>query len=69
MEFFKKNVPKNGEALKDFCEALKNGEPKEVEKRLGEYLKRTISIRDTFVKIVRCTSAHRNMWMHTCWCA
>ncbi|XCP85630.1 AAA family ATPase [Roseburia hominis] len=50
MEFFKENVPKNGEALKDFCKALKNGEPEAVEKRLGEYLKRTISIRDTFVK-------------------
>ena len=50
MEFFKENVPKNGEALKDFCEALKGGEPDRVEKRLGEYLKRTISIRDTFVK-------------------
>lgn len=50
MEFFKENVPKNGEALKDFCEALKNGNAEGVEKRLGEYLKRTISIRDTFVK-------------------
>ncbi|MDO4298670.1 MAG: AAA family ATPase [Lachnospiraceae bacterium] len=50
MEFFKENVPKNGEALKDFCEALKGGEPDRVEKQLGEYLKRTISIRDTFVK-------------------
>lgn len=50
MEFFRENVPKNGEALKDFCEALKDGEPDRVEKRLGEYLKRTISIRDTFVK-------------------
>ncbi len=50
MEFFKENVPKNGEALKGFCKALKDGEPENVEKRLGEYLKRTISIRDTFVK-------------------
>lgn len=50
MEFFKENVPKNGEALKDFCEALKNGEPERVEKGLAEYLKRTVSIRDTFVK-------------------
>ncbi len=50
MEFFKENVPKNGEAVRAFCEALKNGNAECVEKRLGEYLKRTISIRDTFVK-------------------
>ena len=50
MEFFKENVPKNGEALKEFCDALINGNAEGVEKRLGEYLKRTISIRDTFVK-------------------
>lgn len=50
MEFFKENVPKNGEALKEFCEALKRGNAESVEKRLNEYLKRTISIRDTFVK-------------------
>lgn len=50
MEFFKENVPKNGEALKEFCKALKSGNAEGVEKRLSEYLKRTISIRDTFVK-------------------
>lgn len=50
MEFFKENVPKNGKALKEFCHALKSGNAQEVEKRLEEYLKRTISIRDTFVK-------------------
>lgn len=50
MEFFKENVPKNGEALKEFCDSLKNGNAEGMEKRLGEYLKRTISIRDTFVK-------------------
>lgn len=50
MEFFRENVPKNGEALQRFCEALKKGDAKGVEKQLGEYLKRTISIRDTFVK-------------------
>lgn len=50
MEFFRKSVPKNGEALKVFCEALKNGDAEGVEKQLSEYLRRTISIRDTFVK-------------------
>lgn len=50
MDLFKENVPKNGERLKAFCSALENGNPQEVERLLGEYLKRTISIRDTFVK-------------------
>ena len=50
MELFREDVPKNGEALRNFCEALKNGETEQVEKLLGEYLRRTISIRDTFVK-------------------
>lgn len=50
MEFFKENVKRDGEALNGFCEALKNGDAEEVERRLGEYLRKTISIRDTFVK-------------------
>lgn len=50
MEYFKEHVSKSGEALKDFCEALEQGDPERVEKRLGEYLRRTVSIRDTFVK-------------------
>lgn len=48
MEFFKESIPKNGEALRNFCQALKNGDPKSVESLLGEYLKQTISIRDTY---------------------
>lgn len=50
MDFFKENVPKNRAALSEFCEALKNGDAENVEKQLTEYLRRTISIRDTFVK-------------------
>ncbi|MCI8566162.1 MAG: AAA family ATPase [Lachnospiraceae bacterium] len=50
LELFRENVPKNGEMLNAFCKALENGRPQEVERLLGEYLKRTISIRDTFVK-------------------
>lgn len=50
MELFKESVPKNGEALRDFCQALRNGDAKSVERLLGEYLRKTISIRDTFVK-------------------
>ena len=50
MAYFKKNVSENGEALEKFCNALENGNSKEVEERLNVYLKKTISIRDTFVK-------------------
>lgn len=50
MELFRENVPKNGEMLNAFCRALKEGEAPEVERLLGEYLRRTIGIRDTFVK-------------------
>lgn len=50
MEYFKESVPKNGGALREFCEALVNGDAKGVENHLGEYLRKTVSIRDTFVK-------------------
>ena len=50
MELFKESVPKNGEALRNICQALRNGDAKSVERLLGEYLRKTISIRDTFVK-------------------
>ena len=50
MEYFKESIRKNGEAVNAFCDALKNGEALEAEKRFGEYLRRNISIRDTFVK-------------------
>lgn len=50
MELFKESVPKNGEALRNFCQALRNGDANSVERLLGEYLRKTISIRDTFVK-------------------
>lgn len=50
MELFRENVKKDGAALDAFCEVLKNGDAGNVEKGLTEYLKKTISIRDTFVK-------------------
>lgn len=50
MEFFKENVRKDGSAVNKFCEALKNGDAKGVEEQFGEYLKKTISIRDTFMR-------------------
>ena len=47
-KFFKENVPKNGVLLNTFCEALRNGETETIEKCLCDYLRRAISIRDTF---------------------
>lgn len=50
IELFKENVCKDGETLNIFCKALKNGDARGVEKQFTEYLKKTISIRDTFVR-------------------
>lgn len=50
MELLKEDLRKNGEAVNAFCDALKNGDASQAEMRFGEYLRRTISIRDTFVK-------------------
>ncbi len=50
MEYFKESVKKDGETLGRFCDALLDGEAENVEEIFGSYLKKTISIRDTFVK-------------------
>ena len=50
MEFFKENVREDEDMLNRFCDALKNEEPEHVEKIFTEYLRRTISIRDTAVR-------------------
>lgn len=50
MEYFKEGVRKNGKLLQEFTKALQHGNAEEVEKQFGAYLKKTISIRDTFVK-------------------
>lgn len=50
MEYFKETVQEDGETLNVFCEALKSGDAKGVEEQFGEYLRKTISIRDTFAK-------------------
>ena len=50
MELFKDTVQKDGQTLRVFCEALKNGDATVVEEQFHRYLKKTISIRDTFVK-------------------
>lgn len=53
MEFFKENVRKDGDTLNRFCNALQNADPENVEKIFAEYLRRTISIRDTAVRTDR----------------
>ena len=50
MEYFEESVRKDGETLIRFCNALAHGEEKNVEDIFNSYLKKTISIRDTFVK-------------------
>ena len=50
MEYFEEHVRKDGETLSRFCNALMCGEEKTVEDIFDSYLKKTISIRDTFVK-------------------
>ena len=50
MEYFKESVAKDWDMLGRFCKALKNGEEKKVEDIFESYLKKTISIRDTFVR-------------------
>ena len=51
MQLFRENVKKDGELLNRFCEALENGNTESAEKCFGEYLRKTISIRDTSVRI------------------
>ena len=50
MAMFKENTKRDGEKLQEFCDALEAGKAVEVERLFEEYLKRTISIRDTFVR-------------------
>lgn len=50
MTMFKENTKRDGEKLQEFCDALAAGKAVEVERLFDEYLKRTISIRDTFVR-------------------
>ena len=50
MTRFKEDVKKDGEMVRNFCDALLEGKPEEVEQLFREYMKKTISVRDTFVK-------------------
>ena len=50
MGLFLKEVEKDGEQLNAFCKALEEGDAPQVERLFTGYLRRTISIRDTFAR-------------------
>ena len=50
MTRFKEEVKCDGEMVRRFCAALYEGRPEEVEQLFREYMKKTISVRDTFVQ-------------------
>ena len=47
---FKINIKQDGNLVNDFCNALRNGQAEIVETLFTEYMQKTISIRDTFVR-------------------
>lgn len=50
LALFKQDVEKDGQLLNDFCTALSDGYTDEVERLFSEYMKKTISVRDTFAR-------------------
>ena len=52
LALFKDNLEKDGQTVNAFCKALIDGKPELVEKIFTEYMHKTISVRDTFVKKV-----------------
>ncbi len=50
LAMFRDKVPEDGKMLEQFCAALENGESDEVERIFSEYMQKTISVRDTFVR-------------------
>ena len=50
MKMFKSDVSKGGAMVDSFCNALSEGKPEIVETLFTEYMKKTISVRDTFVR-------------------
>lgn len=50
LTLFKEDVGKDGRMVNDFCNALVLGKAEKVEKIFTEYMKKTISVRDTFVR-------------------
>ena len=50
LKMFKENIKDDGKTVGEFCAALLNQEPEMVESIFTDYMKKTISIRDTFVQ-------------------
>lgn len=50
MELFKKDAKQDGKALDALCRAFQDGDADEAQRQMQKYLKKTISIRDTFAK-------------------
>ena len=50
LTMFKSNIKDDGVMLQNFCNALENGDAEKVESIFTDYMKKTISVRDTFVK-------------------
>lgn len=50
LALFKQDVEKDGQLLNEFCTALSDGHTDEVERLFSEYMKKTISVRDTFAR-------------------
>ena len=50
LKMFKENVKDDGKTVSDLCDALLNQNPEKVELIFTDYMKKTISIRDTFAR-------------------
>ena len=50
LKMFKENIKDDGKTVSDLCDALLNQNPEKVELIFTEYMKKTISIRDTFAQ-------------------
>ena len=50
LKLFKADVKKDGEMVNSFCNALLNRKPEIVEQLFTDYMKKTVSVRDTFIR-------------------
>ena len=50
LKMFKESIKEDGKTVGEFCEALLKQNPEKVESIFTDYMRKTVSIRDTFVK-------------------